>query len=206
MTRHRTARACRPPRPLDPEGPFLYALRASALPPPLRRGVPGGDPPPGVLAAWIARAFVVQTGSDARRSSANVRLPVAAQVDAVKPFVLDGLPGATPAGHSAWSVVGRAFGACCFAGKLRSPAPPTGEPRVPGPTQDRCPTATPTPFPTRIPTAIGTPAGCVPPRQPDGVLPLVMPPRGASQPQKPRLTGPPQGEWSGRAVWCASRD
>jgi hypothetical protein len=33
-----------------------------------------------------------------------------------------------------------------------------------------------------------------------------VPLRGASQPQKPRLTGPPSGEWSGRAEWCASRD
>ena len=31
-------------------------------------------------------------------------------------------------------------------------------------------------------------------------------PRGASRPQKPRPTGPPRGEWSGRAGWCASRD
>jgi hypothetical protein len=29
---------------------------------------------------------------------------------------------------------GRAFGACCFAGKLRSPAPPTGATASPGPT------------------------------------------------------------------------
>ena len=33
-----------------------------------------------------------------------------------------------------------------------------------------------------------------------------VPLRGASQPQKPRLTGPPQGEWSGQAERCASRD
>src|SRR5215211_3270085 len=28
---------------------------------------------------------------------------------------------------------GRAFGACCFAGKLRNPTPPTGRPGSPGP-------------------------------------------------------------------------
>jgi hypothetical protein len=38
----------------------------------------------------------MQVGRDARRSSANVRLPATAQVQTVKPFALDGLPG-TPA-------------------------------------------------------------------------------------------------------------
>jgi hypothetical protein len=93
-----------------------------------------GMSPPGVPATWIAPRIVVQTGSDARRSSANVRHPATAQVEAVKPFVLDRLPGTTPAGHSPWSVEGRAFGACCFASKLRSPAPRTGRPDSPGPT------------------------------------------------------------------------
>jgi hypothetical protein len=70
---------------------------------------------------------VVQLGRDARRSSANVQLPGAAQVQTAAPFVHDGLPGSTSAGHLPWSVMGRPFGACCFAGKLRSPAVPTGE-------------------------------------------------------------------------------
>jgi hypothetical protein len=43
-------------------------------------------------------------GGDARRSSANVRLPATAQVHTVEPFVLDGLPGTPPAGHSPCSV------------------------------------------------------------------------------------------------------
>jgi hypothetical protein len=46
---------------------------------------------------------------------------------------LTACPATAPAGHWRWPVVGRAFGACCFAGKLRSPAPPTGKPRSPGP-------------------------------------------------------------------------
>jgi hypothetical protein len=93
-----------------------------------RGGGSGGRtlPPPGLAAVLLAWGLVVQLGRDARQSSANVRLPATAQVEAVKPFVLDGLPGITPAGYWPWSVVGRAFGACCFAGKLRSPAPPTG--------------------------------------------------------------------------------
>ncbi len=33
-----------------------------------------------------------------------------AQTQAASPFVLDGLLGTTPASHSPWSVVGRAFG------------------------------------------------------------------------------------------------
>jgi hypothetical protein len=40
-----------------------------------------------------------------------------------QPFALDGLPGTRRAGHGRWRGGGRAFGACCFAGKLRSPAP-----------------------------------------------------------------------------------
>jgi hypothetical protein len=85
-------------------------------------GCRGENSPPGVPATWIARAPVVQTGQRCPAVSANVRRPAAAQVHAVKPFALDGLPGTTPAGHSRWSVVGRAFCACCFASKLRSPA------------------------------------------------------------------------------------
>ena len=46
MTRHRQPVPARPPRPLDPEGPFLCALRRPAHPPHPRRGVPGGGPSP----------------------------------------------------------------------------------------------------------------------------------------------------------------
>jgi hypothetical protein len=77
---------------------------------------------------------------------------------------------------------GRTFGAWCFAGELRSPA---------GPGLDQ-------PF-RQDPTLIPTRATRVPPRRLDGGSPLVMPPRGASRPHKPRPTGPPQGERSGQA-------
>jgi hypothetical protein len=39
-----------------------------------------------------------------------------------QPFVLDGLPGSTACRPRSVAGEGRAFGACCFAGKLRSPA------------------------------------------------------------------------------------
>src|SRR5688572_17529178 len=61
-------------------------------------------------------------GRDARPSRANVRHPAAAQAPTVEPFVLDGLPGTTPRRPRWVAGEGRAFGACCFAGKLRSPA------------------------------------------------------------------------------------
>src|SRR5215217_5684640 len=78
----------------------------------------------GVLATGLARGAVVVAGRDARRSRANVRHPAAAQARTAQPFVLDGLPGTLvcrPRSVAGW---GRAFGACCFAGKLRSPTGP----------------------------------------------------------------------------------
>jgi hypothetical protein len=106
----------------------------SALTAPGQGGAGGGPSPPGVLAIRIARAPVVQAGRDAWRSSANVRHSATAQVQAAGPFVLDGLPGTPLAGHSPWLGGGRAFGACCFAGKLQ-PCPARlwgGDPHVNG--------------------------------------------------------------------------
>src|SRR5215218_2122660 len=80
--------------------------------------------PPGVLATRLAERLVVQLGRDARRSRANVRHPAAAQVPTAQPFVLDGLPGTPACRPRSVAGEGRAFGACCFAGKLRSPAGP----------------------------------------------------------------------------------
>ena len=79
---------------------------------------------PGVLATRIAQGLVVLAGRVARRSRANVRHPAAAQVEARMPFALDGLPGTTPRRPRSVAGWGRAFGACCFAGKLRSPGGP----------------------------------------------------------------------------------
>jgi hypothetical protein len=60
-------------------------------------------------------------GRDARPSRANVRHPAAVQLPTAYPFVLDGLPGTTPCRPRSVAGRGRAFGTCCFAGKLRSP-------------------------------------------------------------------------------------
>jgi hypothetical protein len=97
---------------------------ATALAPPLRRGVRGEAAPPGLLATRLARGLVVLRGRDARLSGANVRRPAAAQVPTAQPFVLDGLPGIPPRWPRSVAGRGRAFGACCFAGKLRSPGGP----------------------------------------------------------------------------------
>jgi hypothetical protein len=135
---------------------------------------------PGLLATRIARGAVVPAGHDARPSRANVRHPATAQVQAVQPFVLDGLPGTTPRRPQSVAGEGRAFGACCCAGKLRSPAGPGPVPRWP-----RALT------PTRNPTLDPTPATRVPPSPAGGRI---------------AAGDAPSGEWSGRAEWCASRD
>src|SRR5918999_1643079 len=89
--------------------------------------------PPGLLAPRIARGGVVQLGRDARPSRANVRHPAVAQAPTAQPFALDGLPGITVRRLRSVAGRGRAFGACCFAGKLRSPAGPAREPPWPRP-------------------------------------------------------------------------
>jgi hypothetical protein len=92
-----------------------------------------------MLAARLAGRLVVSAGRDARPSRANVRHPAAAQLQAAYPFVLDGLPGTTPRRPRSVAVRGRAFGACCFAGKLRSPAQPTERRGAPGRARGRRP-------------------------------------------------------------------
>ena len=84
-----------------------------------------------MLATRLARRPVVQAGRAARRSRANVRHPATAQARTARPFVLDGLPGTTPCRPRSVAGRGRAFGACCFAGKLRSPAGPGPAPPWP---------------------------------------------------------------------------
>jgi len=154
--------------------------------------------PPGLAAAPLARGLVVQLGRDARRSSANVRLPAAAQVHAAGPFVLDGLPGTTPAGHWPWSVEGRAFGACCFAGKLRSPAHAPGDAAHPALPGGGCPYADPYADPYARHSRTPSPAG----RRITGG----HAPEGGQSAAKPAADWPPSGEWSAPAARCASRD
>jgi hypothetical protein len=81
--------------------------------------------------------------------------PATVQVHTAQPFALDGLPGTTPAGHPPWSGGGRAFGACCFAGRLRSPAPPTGRPTQPAQLQSLNPYVNGYVNPYVIPYALG---------------------------------------------------
>src|SRR5215217_6087836 len=138
----------------------------------------------GVLATGLARGAVVVAGRDARRSRANVRHPAAAQARTAQPFALDGRPGTTARRPRSVAGRGRAFGACCFAGKLRSPAGPglaatVAEAVDPYASRYASPYANPYAGHPRTPSPAGSAvsAGCA-----------------------------PSGEWSGRTERCASRD
>ena len=76
--------------------------------------------PRGMLATRLAGRLVVLMGRDARPSRANVRHPAPAQLPTAYPFALDGRPGTTARRPRSVAGEGRAFGASCFAGKLRS--------------------------------------------------------------------------------------
>ena len=141
----------RPPSPM----PTTQVAQHHPPSPPLRSVIDfldsyrRGMSPPGVLATRLAGRSVVPTGRAARRSRANVRHPATAQLPTAQPFVLDGLPGTTPCRPRSVAGEGRAFGACCFAGKLRSPAGPAlAALRRSGLTPTSFPTSTPTSFPT----------------------------------------------------------
>jgi hypothetical protein len=205
-----TGRRHQQPGPDDRQGPSIPRGLSCVRRPPAHpeqqaggaEGGPGGDPPPGILATAIAPRLVVQPGRDARRSSANVRHPAAAQVQTAGPFALDGLPGATPAGHPRWSVVGRAFGACCFAGKLRSPAPPTG--RWPHPARLQGGESYVNPYVNLYGIPCATDG--VPHLSPRARICPGHAPEGGQSAAKTAADWPPSGEWSGRAERCASRD
>jgi hypothetical protein len=115
----------------------------------------------------------------------------AAQAPTAQPFVLDGRPGTSACRPPSVAVEGRALGACCFAGKLRSPAgpglgPPVAEAVDPYASRYASPYASPYAGHPRTPS---------PPRR------RVRPghaPRGASRPQKPRPTSPPRGSGAAR--------
>jgi hypothetical protein len=89
-------------------------------------------------------------------------------------------PGTTPRRPRSVAGEGRAFGACCFAGKLRSPALRTGRHRYPAQLQGGDPYAIPHVNPYVIPYALG----CVPLASLASASVLVSPPS--------------RGEWSGR--------
>jgi hypothetical protein len=153
------------------------------------RGPGEGPPSPGVLAIRIARGAVVPARRDARRSRANVRHPATAQARTASPFALDGLPGTTPCRPRSVAGWGRAFGACCFAGKLRSPAHASGDAAT-GTTSGRRPLRHSPRQPLRHSLRVG---GAYPWLRWPSASALVSPLRGASRPQKPRPTGPPRG-------------
>jgi len=110
----------------------------------------------------------VQRGSDACRDHVNAATGVAGE--------------------------GRAFGACCFAGKLRSPAPSTGRRWRTRPDFGASPYASPYAGPSRTPLA-GWQCRS----------PWLCPSWGQSA-ANTAADWPPSGEWSGRAARCASRD
>jgi hypothetical protein len=111
-------------------------------------------------------------------------------------FALDGLPGTTPRRPRSVAGRGRAFGACCFAGKLRSPARPPGDGPHPAQVRGRRPLRQPLRQSLRHSPATDG----VPPRGLEAGSLLVMPPRGASRPQNPRPTSPPRGVVRSRRV------
>jgi hypothetical protein len=169
-----------------------------------RGGGSGGRtlPPPGLAAAMLARALVVRLGRDARRSSADVRLPAAAQVQGVQPFVLDRLPGRRPAGHWRW-LVGDAPSARAASLASSAALPAYQATRLARPSSGA---ATPTLIPTLFSTLIPTRASGVPyrPRSPASVQ--ASAPSGGQSAARTAADWPPSGEWSGQAARSASRD
>jgi len=98
----------------------------------LRRGSGGRKlPPPGLAAALLARGGVVQLGRGARRSSANVRHPAAAQVPRRSHSRLTARSATPPAGHGRWWVVDAPSArAASLASSAALPHPP-GDPAHP---------------------------------------------------------------------------
>jgi hypothetical protein len=84
--------------------------------------------PPGVLATLIAPRLVVQTGH--RWPAVKRECPVPRHIagpHGASHSRLTARPAPRPPTTRRGRVMGRAFGACCFAGKLRSPARPPGD-------------------------------------------------------------------------------
>src|SRR5512133_400580 len=138
-------------RTLSPSPTDRNALPRAAL----GGGGPGGGPSPRLAGHQARRKARGAGGARCPAVRGECPAPAAAQVEARMPFALDGLPGSTPRRPRSVAGRGRAFGACCFAGKLRSPAGADPVPRWPR-------SLTPTSFPTSTPTSFPTRRGGVP--------------------------------------------
>ena len=168
--------------------------------PPSEEGGPGGGlSPPACWPPGSPEGSRCRPGRDARSSRANVRLPAAAQLLTVQPFALDDLPGTTPRRSRSVAGRGRAFGACCFAGKLRSPAGPGPASRDESGWTLR--------HSLRQPLRHSLRAGGAYPwlRWPSASV-LVSTPSWGQSAAKTAADWPPSGEWSERSARCASRD
>jgi hypothetical protein len=75
--------------------------------------------PPGILAIRLARGAV---GRDGRRQGRMSDIPPPRSSQRRAHSYLTACSESRLAGHGPWQGWGRFFGACCFAGKLRSPA------------------------------------------------------------------------------------
>jgi hypothetical protein len=132
-----------PPPPARSPAPAWHARDVRSC----RGGGPGeSSPRPGC--AMLARGLVVQLGRAMHGGQARMSdSPPRRRSRRSSHSRLTACPATPPAGHWRWSVVGCAFGACCFAGKLRSPA---GSGPVPPWPRPSTPTLDPTPA-TRVP-------------------------------------------------------
>jgi hypothetical protein len=112
-------------------------------------------------------------------------------------------PAAPPAGHLRWSMVGRAFGACCFASKLRSPAVRTGRRPHPAQLRDLDPYGSPYVNAYGIPCA----ADGVPHSSPlTGISPAQAPFGGPVGRKEHGRLAPLRGSGAAAPSGCASRD
>jgi hypothetical protein len=111
-------------------------------------GCRGREPPPAYWLPGSPEGPWCSWRGDARLSSANVRHPATAHVQRGSHSCLTACPGPNRRRPRSVAGKGRAFGACCFAGKLRSPAGPGSGAAV-------ADAVAPTLVGTRVPTRAG---------------------------------------------------
>jgi hypothetical protein len=168
--------------------------------PPAGGGSGGRLSPPGLLATRLARGAVVQLGQRCPRVKRDgtvglvgcwIRRPPKAAPPSrrVRPQASIALDR-TPASRRPPATVGGGEGTRLRRVLLRwqAPQPCRSQPRA-----TVVKTVAPTLDSTQNPTLDPTPATRVPPPCLEAGSSLVLPPRGASRPQKPRPTGPPRG-------------